>query len=36
METDTQNRKKAQGHSIVVWQDGNVVPLDPEDIPVED
>ena len=33
---DTLRDHKRRGQSVVVWQDGKVVTLAPEDIPVED
>ena len=32
---DTLREHKRKGQSVVVWQDGKVVTLAPEDIPVE-
>ena len=33
---DTLRDHKRRGQSVVVWQDGKVVTLAPEDIPVDD
>ena len=33
---DTLRDHKRRGQSVVVWQDGQVVTLAPEDIPVDD
>ena len=32
---DALREHKRKGQSVVVWQDGNIVTLAPEDIPVE-